>query len=123
MILTHEYKKGDIMTAKGTCEKHGEFVLTEGCSECLAKEEPNYGPGGKEANQFKAQPETTGSLAEAAREAGAEVTEVKMEVKSSDVACPFCGETGFDLAGLKWHLTGTSIFGNLNCEVYQNEEM
>lgn len=30
-------RKGDKMTDKGTCEKHGEFILAEGCPQCLAE--------------------------------------------------------------------------------------
>lgn len=32
-----ERKEGKAMTEKGTCQKHGEFVLTEGCLGCLAE--------------------------------------------------------------------------------------
>ena len=44
------------MTDKGTCQKHGEFILSEGCLKCLAKskvigktqsgkqEEPSWNP-------------------------------------------------------------------------------
>ncbi len=28
-----------------------------------------------------------------------------MDLKKDDVVCPFCGETGYDLVGLKQHLT------------------
>ena len=50
------------MTDKGTCPKHGEFILTEGCRDCLQVER----------GRWKAE-----SLAAAAQAAGAEVTVAK----------------------------------------------
>lgn len=38
----------------GTCEKHGEFILAEGCPQCLA--ERRAGPGGPGANTYGAKP-------------------------------------------------------------------
>lgn len=37
-------------------------------------------------------------------------------VRSADTACPFCGESGFDLIGLKSHIS------NGDCEQYNNTE-
>lgn len=31
--------KGDIVEDKGTCQKHGEFILSEGCPQCLAEKQ------------------------------------------------------------------------------------
>jgi hypothetical protein len=37
----------------------------------------------------------------------------------AEVACPFCGEKGFDLVGLKQHLQGAYVFAG-PCEAYEN---
>lgn len=37
----------------------------------------------------------------------------KMRMSGSDIVCPFCGETDFDLVGLKHHLENY-------CEGYKN---
>lgn len=38
---------------------------------------------------------------------------------SAEVDCPFCGEKGFDLVGLKQHLQGAYVFAG-PCEAYEN---
>lgn len=37
-----------------------------------------------------------------------------------DVTCPFCGESGFDLYGLKLHLTGEMFLLAGPCEAFLN---
>lgn len=38
---------------------------------------------------------------------------------AEEVSCPFCGENGFDLIGLKQHLEGTFLFAEA-CDAYVN---
>ena len=40
----------------------------------------------------------------------------KLEIPNDEVSCPFCGEKGFDLIGLKSHFT------NGDCEKYNEIE-
>ena len=37
-----------------------------------------------------------------------------------DIKCPFCGEDGFDLVGLKGHLTGEGFIFAGGCQVFSN---
>ena len=38
-------------------------------------------------------------------------------IDDQNIQCPFCGEDGFDLIGLKKHLLGFLIFNG--CEAFQ----
>lgn len=49
-------------------------------------------------------------------EAGASAERISSVVRSADTVCPFCGESGFDLIGLKSHIS------NGDCEQYNNTE-
>ena len=37
-----------------------------------------------------------------------------------DIKCPFCGEDGFDLVGLKGHLTGEGLIFAGGCQVFSD---
>jgi len=37
-----------------------------------------------------------------------------------DIKCPFCGEDGFDLVGLKAHLTGEGFMFAGGCQVFRD---
>jgi len=43
-----------------------------------------------------------------------------MENTISDIVCPFCGEDGFDLVGLKAHLTGEGFIFAGGCQVFKD---
>lgn len=38
----------------------------------------------------------------------------------TDIVCPFCGEDGFDLVGLKSHLTGEGLIFAEGCQVFRD---
>lgn len=72
------------MTDKGTCEKHGEFVLTEGCRGCAADRvfyRRNSGITPQQDEMEAGLNQEGLTLSEAARAAGAEITEVTMEAQ------------------------------------------
>jgi len=52
------------MNDKGTCPEHGEFILRDGCLQCLTERETEKrpGPGGPGANTFGAKPKTETAL-------------------------------------------------------------
>ena len=37
-----------------------------------------------------------------------------------DIKCPFCGEDGFDLVGLKGHLTGEGLIFAEGCQLFRD---
>jgi len=40
-----------------------------------------------------------------------------------EIKCPFCGEDGFDLVGLKGHLTGEGFIFAGGCQVFRDTLM
>jgi len=38
----------------------------------------------------------------------------------TEINCPFCGEDGFDLVGLKSHLTGEGLIFAEGCQVFRD---
>jgi len=38
----------------------------------------------------------------------------------NEIECPFCGEDGFDLIGLKSHLTGEGLIFSEGCQSFKD---
>lgn len=111
------------MAEKGTCPKHGEFVLREGCAQCVAERqrEPAIGYTEETKAYFEEEVEPTG-LADAARMAGAEVKVVEMvdTGKASETAVAL--RPGEDIEAHGYHNEALTLLGYAEARVIATVE-